>query len=190
MFHQLKKLTGLALVTVPLILIAISGCADRKSPVEIEAHVTEWNQVTSGDFHGIQVKSRGPGTCQSCHGSDLLGEGDVPSCTDCHAGAGGHPFDFEEPWADPFHGDTIASKGNRSCVTCHGADFRGGWSGVSCYTCHAGGPSGHPDGWLNSRAPTFHGTPVYLEGVADCERCHGPNLLGGTSGVACSDCHN
>ncbi|MDP8224924.1 MAG: hypothetical protein P9L99_16310 [Candidatus Lernaella stagnicola] len=35
------------------------------------------------------------------------------------------------------HGVFALSEGGASCRECHGADLRGGWSGVSCGQCHA-----------------------------------------------------
>ena len=168
----------------------IASCADP-NPVDenpIRSHPPEWNKVGSPDFHGDRVAREGPESCTACHGDDLRGDAVAPSCYDCHDGPGGHPNTWVSP-PDPFHGTQVQLTGPTSCGECHGADYRGGWSGVSCYTCHAGGPSGHPEGWLTRGAPTFHGLEVALHGNLDCRRCHGNDLMGGTSGVACADCH-
>jgi predicted CxxxxCH...CXXCH cytochrome family protein len=44
----------------------------------------------------------------------------------------------------------------------------------------------HPAGW---DAPDVHGMATKLQTETDCRTCHGPDLGGGTSGVACDDCH-
>ena len=44
----------------------------------------------------------------------------------------------------------------------------------------------HPDGW---EEPTAHGLATKLQTDADCRDCHGVDLEGGTSGVACGSCH-
>jgi len=170
-------------------LILALGCSEP-APLQddLRAHPPEWSDAASGDFHGARVARDGTNFCMDCHGTALLGDALVPSCTDCHDGPGGHPPYWKDA-AEPFHGTEVERQGPTACATCHGDTYEGGWSGVSCYTCHAGGPSGHPEGWLDKRLHTFHGIEVSLYGDGDCRRCHGNDLMGGTSGVACSDCH-
>lgn len=178
-----------AALLAPLALVVLAGCAERRSPVEIRAHTPEWSLAGAADFHGERVEESGPGTCTTCHGDDLAGSAEVPGCYDCHAGPGGHPGGWANPAAPRFHGDEVARTGPSSCAACHGADYLGGWSEVSCSACHAGGPSGHPDGWMVRESASFHGLRVLTEGVTDCTRCHGFGLGGGTSGVSCGSCH-
>ena len=170
-------------------VILMLGCAET-APMqdEVPTHPPEWSVATSSDFHGARVAQDGTNFCTSCHGPALLGDAVVPGCYDCHDGPGGHPSYWKDA-AEPFHGTEVALHGPTACATCHGETYQGGWSEVSCYTCHAGGPSGHPEGWLDKRAHTFHGLEVSLQGDDDCRRCHGNDLMGGTSGVACADCH-
>lgn len=172
------------------LLLGLVGCnQERRITSEIEAHPASWNEVSSPDFHGLRVAEGTADGCEGCHGAELEGSHGVPGCFECHDGAGGHPHGFAMTAADDFHGDHVAANGPRECRDCHGEDYRGGWSEVSCFGCHAGGPSGHPDGWMEPRAAAFHGRVVLNEGYADCRRCHGPGLSGGTSGKACGDCH-
>ena len=170
-------------------LLLTTGCVERRSAAEIKVHPPEWNDPLSADFHGTRVLARGSDECLACHTATGHGVLDVPSCDLCHIGAGGHPPGWMTPSLPAFHGQAVAARGPVPCKTCHGDDYRGGSSGISCYTCHAGGPSGHPDGWMNPDASAFHGQRVLVDGVADCQRCHGAGLSGGTSGVACSQCH-
>ena len=80
------------------------------------------------------------------------------------------------------------------CVECHGADLSGGISGVSCTTCHLGGPTAvHPSTW----DPLYltHGPSVStgVTGIALCanQYCHGTSLQGVTnSGPSCTSCHS
>jgi hypothetical protein len=44
----------------------------------------------------------------------------------------------------------------------------------------------HADGWAD---PAVHGLATKLQTFTDCRTCHGPDLGGGTVGVACDDCH-
>lgn len=89
-----------------------------------------------------------------------------------------------------------------SCTSCHGEDFAGGISKVSCTSCHLGGvTSVHPAGWNTSADLTsglpLHGAYVGLHssnnGTASCRNtaCHGANLEGvADSGHACVLCHS
>lgn len=79
------------------------------------------------------------------------------------------------------------------CTECHGADLRGGVSGVSCYSasfggmsCHANGPVGHPAGWSD---PSQHGVAAEQDFSA-CKICHGATYKGGLVTTTCYQCHN
>jgi hypothetical protein len=183
------RLPLVLLLVVGLFLLA-AGCAERRSPEEprISGHPEEFNQVSSADFHGRRVRESGPSACETCHGTDLVGDAGTRGCFDCHDGPGGHPRNWVAAGAPEFHGDAVASKGPGPCKECHGTDLLGGWSGVSCGACHAG-PGGHPEGWLNPDASSFHGRRAFVEGPNACARCHGFPPSRGTSGVSCADCH-
>lgn len=62
-------------------------------------------------------------------------------------------------------------------------------SWVACVPAAPDGPSGtgdvHPAGYA---APESHGLETKLQ-TLDCRTCHGTDLEGGTSGVACDTCH-
>jgi len=167
----------------------LGGCAERRSPIETSAHPVEWSQSRSADFHGTRVLRDGVGGCEGCHGAGLAGDASVPGCDDCHAGAGGHPFGWAARTSPEFHGDAVRDLGPTPCKVCHGSDYSGGWSDVGCADCHAGGPSGHPDGWMQPEASSFHGLRMLVAGVESCTPCHGPGLGGGSSGLACGTCH-
>lgn len=107
----------------------------------------------------------------------------------------GAPFDPDAGHPDGFFpthpAEYLASPG--SCLSCHGADLRGGISGVSCYSssrdgqsCHPGGPGGHPDGWRATHTATdpaqagvcasCHDNPAndLPPGCFNTSLCHGP----------------
>ncbi len=106
----------------------------------------------------------------------------------------GHPAG----WRDPaLHGADAKSQpgaesGFTSCQSCHGADFNGGLTGVSCFTagratgpCHVtnGIPVGAPHSpipWRTYPAPTHTDTVDDADGLnaAVCALCHtqGANL--------------
>ncbi|UFS71852.1 CxxxxCH/CxxCH domain-containing protein [Geomonas sp. RF6] len=88
-----------------------------------------------------------------------------------------------------------------ACKECHGSDYAGGISKVSCFSadrngvgCHAGGPSGHPAGWAD---PDAHGAAANaraagITGLPHCQACHGADLGGGISRRSClntAGCH-
>jgi uncharacterized CHY-type Zn-finger protein len=152
---------------------------------------TGWFDSSSDNYHGLKVAAEGTSVCTACHGEDYKGGAVEVSCYTCHNGPGGHPstgwFDSS---SDNYHGLKVAAEGPSVCAPCHGEDYQGGTSGVSCYTCHDG-PGGHPVGWLDSSDSDYHGATVKSQGVSGCTACHGEDLKGGTSGVSCSaeGCH-
>ncbi len=90
-----------------------------------------------------------------------------------------------------FHGIFVNKYGDQSCTQCHGADYKGGVAGVSCYACHNGpsGNVGHPAGWGNPATESvhFHGHYAKKYSLA-CTACHGTDLKGGY-GPSCYSCH-
>ena len=80
----------------------------------------------------------------------------------------------------------------QSCEECHGGDLSGGVSGVSCSSCHLGGPgSTHPQAW-GQLVAINHGPYVDTNGNTACANaaCHGADLNGiAQSGPSCSSCH-
>jgi predicted CxxxxCH...CXXCH cytochrome family protein len=78
-----------------------------------------------------------------------------------------------------------------SCSACHGADFNGGISGVSCTACHLGSSTSvHPANWI----PVYstHGPYVNTNSTNACANryCHGSSLTGvPNSGPSCTLCH-
>ncbi len=116
------------------------------------------------------------------------------SCSEEHAtlDVGTHPAEWLVSGSDQFHGKYATQVGVEGCQSCHGANYQGGESGVSCYTCHASFP--HPDNFLVISSENFHGK--YLKNslgwnLNSCQRCHGEDYAGGSSGLSCktSGCH-
>lgn len=71
----------------------------------------------------------------------------------------------------------------KSCQTCHGDDYRGGSSKISCNSCHQSFPH-----TASFKQTTEHGSK-YLEDRNSCTTCHGKDLKGGSAKVACLNCH-
>ena len=92
-------------------------------------------------------------------------------------------------------GHMAAAKADETvCAECHGSDYSGGASGVSCTLCHLGGVNSvHPVSWgTGSQIIPNHGPYATLNGTGRCSNanCHGTNLGGVTSsGPACASCH-
>ena len=109
---------------------------------------------------------------------------------------GVHPDGWASPASSAFHGITIKDAGwsMATCKTCHGTDYKGGNTGISCYTCHTGvsGPE---------NCSTCHGSsvspapPQDLSGntsnTARGVGAHQVHLLGTTrsKAITCADCH-
>ncbi len=108
--------------------------------------------------------------------------------------AGAHGVGWVTPSSNNFHGHYIAAnKWNLDgCKTCHGADYRGGNTGLACYDCHTRGPEGcrtchggqghsYPPEGLNgdTSATSIHvgahvrhlGAPQFSDTV-ECTECH------------------
>jgi len=157
-------------------------------------HKSGWKTDSSStNFHGKFILS-GQGrvdSCGVCHGLDFKGGTSGKSCYQCHT-----TYPHEAGWqidtsSVNFHGKYLLVNLGRtdSCGVCHGSDFKGGTSGVSCYNCHA--PYPHKAGWTNVSSPDYHGQ--YLKAnswqVNECSPCHGAQFTGGSSGISCRDCH-
>ena len=86
---------------------------------------------------------------------------------------------------------TAARSGPDDCSTCHGADLKGGISGVSCTSCHLGSPTSvHPADWVP--VYSMHDPYVETNGTGACANlyCHGASLTGvANSGPSCTSCH-
>ena len=101
----------------------------------------------------------------------------------------GHPAG----WLPAGH-MTAAQADESVCAECHGDDYAGGTSGVSCTQCHLGGVNAiHPVSWgTGSQIDQNHAPYAQANGAASCANaaCHGTNLGGvAGSGPACTSCH-
>ena len=91
-----------------------------------------------------------------------------------------------------FHG-TFANSDVASCLKCHGQNYNGGNSKVSCITCHkATGGSIHGRGWVDRTSLKFHGKKIAAANwdMRPCQSCHGATYAGGKVPTSCTTCHN
>jgi len=110
-----------------------------------------------------------------------------PNSNSPYYAASGHP----DNWLPAGHmNSAVADKS--ACAECHGTDYTGGISGVSCDQCHLGGVNSvHPLDWGTS-INSAHATYVNTNGNMACATayCHGTNLEGvDNSGPSCTSCH-
>jgi len=121
-----------------------------------------------------------PSSCSECHGKDLLGGISKVSCAKCHPlPTSPHPAG----WANPAqHGAAAKAKpgsmtGFSSCQGCHGADFGGGFTGVSCFGCHKPGPPlvkvPHAESpWFDITQTDVTHTNTDPQNAPVCANCH------------------
>ncbi|MFQ6612318.1 MAG: CxxxxCH/CxxCH domain-containing protein [Fidelibacterota bacterium] len=114
-------------------------------------------------------------------------------CTKINTDRQQHGAGWADSTSENFHGARVAQSGIKSCAACHGEDYQGGSVNVSCYQCHAGGPSGHPVGFTDFSSGAFHGFQLRDNGwnFSLCQACHGTDFKGGTIAYSCSQsyCH-
>ena len=92
------------------------------------------------------------------------------ACEDCAVRL--HPAGILDPHSEDFHGKLLADINYDfgRCSDCHGDDFGGGKTGVSCLACHEQGPT-------------------------DCSTCHGPghedeiHARHRNGQIDCAECH-
>lgn len=103
---------------------------------------------------------------------------------------GAHP----EGWLSA-HGQAVIEsvRGPASCASCHGDDYSGGASKVSCgaSACHASYP--HPERFNDRQSTDFHGQYIAQVGnwdMSGCTSCHGGTYDGkGIQSKNCLTCH-
>jgi hypothetical protein len=114
--------------------------------------------------------------CSGCHRRS--GAGGDPGCfnnTLCHAARGVHPGG----WGDAGkHGAAAkrapaGSAGFQSCGECHGANFSGDGSGVSCFSCH-GIKAPHPPAPWRGRLTHVTTEPRNASACIGCHRSRNP----------------
>jgi predicted CxxxxCH...CXXCH cytochrome family protein len=88
-----------------------------------------------------------------------------------------HPLGVADPGSPDFHGTLVRNLGwdFTTCRGCHGDDFAGGTSGVSCLGCHASGPTSCTG--CHGQPPETNAHPIHAGGGAlgkkfDCVECH------------------
>jgi hypothetical protein len=140
-----KNINFLIVFGMSVIFLFISACSEDADPLQSVSHPLDWNNAEAENFHGAKVLAVGAESCQSCHGLNYQGGESGVACADCHSN-----YPHPEQWVgfnQPLSHDTYIASNNWSfeeCTSCHGLNYLGGSSGVSCAKtgCHekAGGP--------------------------------------------------
>ena len=135
----------------------------------------------------------------ACGGSGASSDGSSNDNSDNDASADTSSiFPHSSNWADvEKHGVTTLELFKdetdefigETCQNCHGSDFKGGNTGISCYKCHTVFP--HPENWLDTSSSDFHGLTAMEEGLSETcgTECHGSDYSGGLSDKSCYSCH-
>lgn len=178
---------------------ALAGCSELKTDLPAGSpsgvHEEGWSDSSSALFHGAVLRSSGydAGSCTRCHARSYNGGTSGVSCFSCHAS-----YPHGAQWSDSssamFHGEFLggSSWDVAPCGACHGADFAGGTSGISCLSCHSSYP--HAGGWAEPDSASFHG--VFIRDLSwdmrSCRGCHGATYAGGRTEVSCrtAGCHS
>jgi hypothetical protein len=123
-----------AILISSLLLISCSDIKDDiNSPGMLSLHKQGILDNSSADWHGHLVgdSKNKLNECRSCHGKNLTGLTDAPSCTTCHTVMNLH--------TDGFSHVKIMSEITwdlSKCRQCHGEDYAGTATSPSCLTCH------------------------------------------------------
>jgi hypothetical protein len=155
------------------------------------------------DQHSAAAKEN-LAACQVCHGqpgTSFQGGVSTVNCSTCHTAAKAHPTDWQGSGSLSHR---TAGNLETACTLCHDV-IQGRTaplsSAPSCFSAEFTNADGqtrtcHPGGWVPHDMPfadpALHGPPAKAD-LAFCQTCHGtPGTIqfsGGSSGVACSSCH-
>lgn len=125
--------------------------------------------------------------CKKCHGAGFDGGLVEISCFSCHGVNAPHA---RRPWRGRDFTHINTHQGNAAvCADCHRR--RGGTPGCFNDTLCHGLVGVHPGNWDQ---PGQHGAaakraPDGMQGFDRCRDCHGDEFGGGSSDIACFDCH-
>ena len=195
-----------------------AGTLDQfKRPSCTSCHGDKWTALEEthtfsrgGNLHGTglstpTIATTGGQACSGCHGADLTGSGNAPSCTgSCHG----------ELWKDisQTHKTLVSGKKHQSglftpetnCAACHGGTALTGNSNnpnftngtPSCYdaACHTYEPWKGGGSFASTHTEDQHGVmhkPGLKNPTVNCTgSCHGTDLNGGSTGKSCLiGCH-
>ena len=164
-------------MALALLAWGCAGSAGKAVPFSATKgeHPTTWIQNHYAEY----VKN--PNQCRTCHGStaDPAQAGGIAkvSCFDCHT-AVNHPANWAAPAQHgrlgaqlPPNADNKVMAGFAHCAKCHGSDYSGGLSAVSCKACHTKAP--HPNRpWHGAAGALTNHTATNFNNAPECFKCH------------------
>jgi predicted CxxxxCH...CXXCH cytochrome family protein len=174
--------------------IACTEChPDPRSGSTVHANQTV--NVAFGPLAGQGTSPRwepATATCSAtyCHGATLAGgTNKTPAWTRVGAGEAACGTCHGVPPPPPH----LAAPGDPArCNACH-PDTVDASGAIVAGGKHANGQTEvtatHPGSWLDTASPGFHAYSANA-GLATCQACHGQDLGGGFTGVACAQCHD
>ncbi len=162
----------------------IAGCANDHSSGGMSSP-PDWVVVPSGGQHAKSatrdyIADNGSIPCTECHGADLSGGSSQVSCFGNPAGCHHGPVSgwIATSPAAQSHGVSAkqapGSSGFVSCQICHGRNFSGGESQVSCFPCHRANAPHPARPW---HGPTYTHINTNTENAQVCAQCHFPGSL-------------
>lgn len=94
------------------------------------------------------------------------------SCDGGECAATVHPPGIADPTSPDFHVNLLKQQNWNFalCAGCHGSDFRGGTSGVSCVQCHSAGPTACVT--CHGNGPTSNAHTAHAGASVTCSECH------------------
>jgi len=171
---------------------AAAGCSTAETPggsgtnmnhvLPSGSSVSGWVVTPSGGTHASTatldyIANNGSSGCTQCHGSDLSGGISGVSCFGNTAGCHHGPVTGWVATAPAAQQHGVSAKkapgssGFASCQICHGSNFSGGGSNVSCYICHPLTPHARRP-WRASAGSLYdHGT-TDTANASVCYTCH------------------
>ena len=171
----------------------LEGSLSRPSCTKCHAdNWTEYENSHSFSRNGVKhgTKLYQPAAnCASCHGSDLKGQNNRPSCYSCH-GAKWEQFSTTHTLdkGGKLHQTNLFTPSGR-CTICHGSDLKGSEVAPSCYSCHDNKWGSFSDIHTKARGGYQHGTKMYAP-TSNCASCHGSDLRGSGNQPSCYKCHD
>ncbi len=186
-----KFLKGFALTVLVVMAWGCSSANSNAPNLDAEGkHAANWLVEHRASF----LRNQNP--CAGCHGSDLKGGISRVSCftplfngQSCHAnGPSGHPSGWRDPalHADAAKSQPSAESGFASCQNCHGTDFSGGFSGVSCFTAGRATGACHVTNGVPVRAPH---SPLPWRTYPAPTHTHTVDDAAGSNAAVCALCH-
>ena len=186
---------SLSIITATLTLMSCSE--DRNFEQSYSTHVSGWMDLDSPDFHGKAAMADSNQGCASCH--DLRSAYVVyplnfdptiqrkSACVECHNYP--HPEQHDPATVHEYAIFFDAGWDLTGCNNCHGTNFAGGRTGVSCLSCHdqQNGPANCTN--CHGLPPIDDHTVLAAGFLRPVGAAGGHQVMAVDKGYACTECH-